>query len=87
MQGRCFLCFKVGYSFRDCPSTQRQKYHYCERRGHRNRAICPKRFRNQAEDNPKVTVPDNVSVATDDSNNQPLEITLLILLLLVQIRF
>ena len=37
-------------------------------------AICPKRFGNQAEDNPKVTVPDNISVATDDSNNPPLEV-------------
>ena len=73
-QGRCFLCFKVGHTFRDCPSTQRQKCHYCERRGHHNRAICPNRFGNQAEDNPKVTVPDNISVATDDSNNQPLEV-------------
>ena len=73
-QGRCFLCFKVGHTFRDCPLTQRQSCHYCERRGHHNRAICPKRIENEVEDNPKDTAPDNVSAATDDSNNQPLEV-------------
>ena len=30
IQGSCFVCFKVGHTFRDCPSTQRQSCHYCE---------------------------------------------------------
>ena len=28
-QGRCFLCFKVGHTFKDCPSTRTQSCHYC----------------------------------------------------------
>ena len=42
-QGRCFLYFKVGHIFKDCPSTQRQSCHYCGNRGHHNR--CPQKFR------------------------------------------
>ena len=40
-QGQCFLCFKVGHSFKDCPSTHRQSCHYCGKQGNHNKAICP----------------------------------------------
>ena len=73
-QGRCFVCFKVGHTFRDCPSTQRQSCHYCERRGHHNRAICPQKFGNQLEGTFKDADSDNVNPVTNDSSNQPSEV-------------
>ena len=73
-QGRCFVCFKVGHTFRDCPSTQRQSCHYCEKRGHHNRAICPQKFGNQLEGTSKDADSDNVNPVIDDSSNQPSEV-------------
>ena len=73
-QGRCFLCFKVGHTFKDCPSTQRQSCHYCGKRGHHNRVICPQKFGNQPEVKSGDVVSDNVSILTDDSSNQPSEV-------------
>ena len=43
-QGRCFLCFKAGHTFKDCPSIQRYSCHYCGKRGHHNWAVCPQKF-------------------------------------------
>ena len=73
-QGWCFLCFKVGYTFKDCPTTQRQSCHCCENQGHHNRAICPQKFGNQSEVKSGDVVSDNVSILTDDSSNQTHEV-------------
>jgi len=40
--GRCFLCFKIAHTFRDCPLIQKSSCYYCGKRGHHNQAICPK---------------------------------------------
>ena len=42
--GRCFLCFKTGHTFRECPLIQKSVCYYCGKRGHHNRAICPEKF-------------------------------------------
>ena len=73
-QGRCFLCFKVEHTFKDCPSNQRQSCYYCRKQGHHNRAICPQKFGNQSEVKSGDVVSDNVSILTDDSSNQPPEV-------------
>ena len=48
--------------------------HYCEKRGHHNRAICPQKFGNQLEGTSKNADSDNVNPVTDDSSNQPSEV-------------
>ena len=71
-QGRCFLCFKAGHTFKDCPSIQRYSYHYCGKRRHHNRAVCPQKFGGQSvEVAQKDAVSDTVAISTDNSNNQP----------------
>ena len=74
-QGRCFLCFKAGHTFKDCLSIQRYSCHYCGKRGHHNRAVCPQKFGGQSvEVAQNDAVSDTVAISTDNSNNQPSEI-------------
>jgi len=47
LQGRCFICLKVGYLFKNCDSYK--KCYYCKRAGHHNRCICPKQFARSSE--------------------------------------
>ena len=47
-QGRCFLCFKIGHTVRDCITSQRKGCFYCGGQRHHNRAICPVKFGNRS---------------------------------------
>ena len=47
LQGRCFICLKVGHLFKNCDSFK--KCYYCKGTGHHNRCICPKQFAMSSE--------------------------------------
>ena len=73
-QGRCFLCLKTGHVFRDCSFVQKSGCYYCGKRRHHNRAICPLRFGNLAQPQPKS---ENVVVAPtqlDDNEAEKVEV-------------
>jgi len=48
--GRCFLCFKIGHTFKDCLLIQKSSCYYCGKKGHHNRAICLRNFENKPEE-------------------------------------
>ena len=73
-QGRCFLCLKTGHVFRDCSFVQKSGCYYCGKRRHHNRAICPQRFGNSAQPQPKS---ENVVVTPtqlDDNEAEKVEV-------------
>ena len=42
-QGRCFVCLKVGHTYKECPHA-RSRCYYCHKVGHHHRSICSKHF-------------------------------------------
>ena len=66
--GRCFLCFKTGHTFRECPLIQRSVCYYCGKRGHHNRAICPEKFGDKHEEKERV---EKVLVTSEVSERSP----------------
>ena len=66
--GRCFLCFKTGHTFRECPLIQKSVCYYCRKRGHHNRAICPEKFGDKHEEKEMV---ENVFVTSEVSERSP----------------
>jgi len=73
--GRCFLCFKIGHTFRDCPLIQKSSCYYCGKRGHHNRAICPKKFENKPEEKTENSgnLLDSNNVSADQVHNRSAE--------------
>ena len=67
--GQCFLCFKTGHTFRECPLIQRSVCYYCGKRGHHNQAICPEKFgdKHEKERVEKVLVTSEVSERSPDN--------------------
>ena len=43
-QGRCFVCLKVGYTYKECPHARSKSCYYCHKVGHHHRSICSKHF-------------------------------------------
>ena len=43
-QGRCFVCLKVGHTYKSCPQTQSKSCYFCGKLGNHHRSICPKQF-------------------------------------------
>ena len=43
-QGRCFICLKIGHTYRQCLSAQSRSCYHCKQTGHHHRSICPKQF-------------------------------------------
>ena len=43
-QGRCFVCLKVGHTYKECPHAQSKSCYYCYKVGHHHCSICPKHF-------------------------------------------
>jgi len=43
-QGRCFICLKIGHTYRQCPSAQSRSCYHCKQIGHHHRSICPRQF-------------------------------------------
>ena len=77
--GQCFLCFKTGHTFRECPLIQKSVCYYCGKRGHHNRPICPEKF-GEKEKVENVFVTSEVSERSSDNTkhgqlNQPVNST------------
>ena len=73
-QGQCFLCLKTDHVFRDCSFVQKSGCYYCGKKRHHNRAICPQRFGNSAQPQPKS---ENVVVTPtqlDDDETEKVEV-------------
>ena len=43
-QGRCFICLKIGHTYRQYPSAQSRSCYHCKQTGHHHRSICPRQF-------------------------------------------
>ena len=43
-QGRCFVCLKVGHTYKECPHAQSKSCYYCHKAGHHHCSICPRHF-------------------------------------------
>ena len=43
-QGRCFVCLKVGHTYKECPHARSKSCYYCHKVGHHHRSICSKHF-------------------------------------------
>ena len=65
---RCFLCFKTGHTFRECPLIQKSVCYYCRKKGHHNRAIRPEKFGDKHEEKEKV---ENVFVTSEVGERSP----------------
>ena len=50
-QGRCFVCLRVGHTFKECPSTPSKSCYYCKRVGHHHKGICPTNMEMQVSSN------------------------------------
>ena len=43
-QGRCFVCLKVGHTYKECLNARSKSCYYCHKVGHHHRSICSKHF-------------------------------------------
>ena len=48
-QGRCFICLRIGHTFKECPSALSKSCYYCKRTGNHHRSICPVRYDQQSK--------------------------------------
>ena len=66
--GQCFLCFKTGHTFRECPLIQKSVCYYCGKRGHHNGAICLEKFGDKEKEKVEnVFVTSKVSERSSDN--------------------
>ena len=54
-QGRCFICLKVGHTYKQCPSAQSRSCYHCKRIGHHHHSICPKQFKVSYDSDNQIT--------------------------------
>ena len=54
-QGRCFICLRVGHTYKQCPSAQSRSCYHCKRIGHHHCIICPKQFKVSYDSDNQIT--------------------------------